>query len=107
MTDAPATSSDFDIMQRNIQKLFPGVTWHPSREAWEFAKTTHPDVDPGKVALDFIRKNRPKKGFVPSDEIWLRWVTQEDRNLTEMRLRIEAEQAAQTKHDDGKWWPGE
>ena len=107
MTDAPTTASDFDIMRRNVTKLFHGVGWHPSREAWEIAKTTHPDVDPGKVVLDYIRKNRHKPNVKPSDDHWLAWVAQEDRNITEMRLRIEAEQKAKEADDSGKWWPGD
>ena len=107
MTDAPTTASDFDIMRRNVEKLFPGVTWHPTKEAWDIAVTTHPDVEPGKVVIDYIRKNRHKRGLIPSDDQWLSWVAQEDKNLTEMRMRIEAEQRAKEADDSGKWWPGD
>lgn len=105
MTDAPSTASPFDIMRRNVTKHFPGVTWHPSREAWDLAVDTHPDVDPGKVVLDYIRKNRYKRNVTPSDDHWLAWVAQEDKHITEMRLRIEAEQKSHEVSRKGIWWP--
>lgn len=101
MTEADeASTSHHGISVARVAKLFPGVTWHPSREVWDRAKFLYPQVDLSRVTIEYIQKNRTNKA--PDENQWLSWVAQAERQHEAARLRIEAE--AKANERPAKWW---
>lgn len=97
MTDTDQNPSSFAVSVNRIPKLFPGVTWHPSRETWERARFLYADVDLGKVVVEYVQKNHKNKATRPDEDRWLSWVAQAQKQHDEAALRIKAEQEANAK----------
>lgn len=86
-------NSSFPVSVNRARKLFPQVTWHPSREVWERAAYLYADVDLGKVVVEYIQKNHRNKHARPDEDKWLSWVAQAQKQHDEAALRIKADQA--------------
>lgn len=87
-----AEPNHITVSLNNVQRLFPGVRWHPSREVWERARVLYPEVDLGKVVIEYIQKNHRNKSSRPDETQWLSWCAQAHKQHAEAALRIQAEQ---------------
>ena len=97
-----AEANHITVSIKAVQRLFPGVTWHPSREIWERARVLYPEVDLGKVVIEYIQKNHRNKQSRPDETQWLSWCAQAHKQHTEAALRIKAEQ--QANHRSPNWY---
>lgn len=96
MTDTDANPSSYPVSVARVKKLFPAVTWHPSRETWERARLLYADVDLMRVVVEYITKNRGNRSG-PDENQWLSWVAQAQKQFDETRMRIQAEMSAREK----------
>lgn len=99
MTTEDSNPSSFPASVNRARKLFPAVTWHPSRETWERARYLYADVDLGKVVIEYIQKNHKNRNARPDEDKWLSWVAQSQKQHDEAAMRIQAEQQANAKAD--------
>ena len=84
-------------------QFFPDVKWMPSLQAFEQSITLYPEADTVRTAVEYVRKNRATKGYVPTDEKWLSWCAQADKQVKDKQRELETKLAEAKKEPPRPW----